>query len=1196
MLQVSTRVESYLPFGGELVDTVRAARHPLEGTMHAAADRYRTPFARGVVQAILKAQESIDLTALEQLVKRASVGMVGNYVQEALAVLGMELDQMEAMYLNIQFLSAKTTVLPRSKKAVRLAADKPAVTISFNKTNQEALEWASKQSAKLVVDVTKDTQRAIRKAIARGFQEGYPPREMAQTLKGFIGLTSKQMDTLQNRKKQRIKKGMTSAKAHTLLQKETKKKISERAMTIARTETIAASSEGQRQLWKAAMEQGHLPFMVREWQYVQLKSYCPICGPLDGLQATVDGMFEGPKGPIPGPPAHPRCRCTVALVDAEKDFSLAMKEDIPDSDDVWESYTQEHSSKVVSDNIKYQATAKIEDAHADLMKRFGKLKDLDPVTTKVYSSKFLPTWKKGVTGKYQIAYENIEIAAGHKLNSVATMDDLLYVGIDPKTSRPVWSVTGDNVKAIYRHEYGHHVYNKLVKSNAYVLEELEDIATAYGPSISKYAGTESYEFFAETFAAWTHPKYKLGMMPEFVEEFMGQLVGKPVGMTALSDDALSALNALKQGAVKVPPPSTATAKYTQAWTDDLLKNQVSGQKGSNAGGLYKTSEGEEYYVKFYKDSRQTYNEVVANRIYSDLAMDSVPESAALVTSKNEVVFASKIVKNQGTLGNIGLNKERAEKVLDSFVADVFTRNWDAVGTGLDNVVLSEAGKMIRIDQGGALLFRAQGALKPIQGAGVIDEWVTLQTKNAYYNQVFQSAGVANANEIKGVTSQLERVFQLEAKWASRGGWKAYVDDALKSVPDSAEKKYVVDNVATMLELRAQQLKYTHQMLLKNAVKTTQPAITSPSPVTVVEPKGPVGPALTKKQADKAKWTDNDIKWMKKMYAEGEGISKIADHFEGSYTGVMNIVKGKFKKDIVGPPIGPKPPKGGSGLLGKTTQTPAPVAPVVQPAAQPVKSNWDPYKDQFAQVKKPVTPIVPKPTTAPPPVAAQKTISYDQYKNFSYYMKQKYKKQGYTVVGGPAKKKSKYVSSYSQQAKSTYAPASGSAAEARRAYEAWVLDLRRTDPKAYTALQEYTGSLYVYMNKYLQGRGNTQVFGTPAVKDGITHIERALKNAPKPPPPSLVYRGIEATPEEVFGMGITQGAEVQLLGFQSTSVSPNAAFGGKIRLEIVPKRGAYLEELSFHKSEKEFLLPHGETYRVISIDRTGYQTKVRLEML
>ncbi len=76
---------------------------------------------------------------------------------------------------------------------------------------------------------------------------------------------------------------------------------SARAELIAQTEITRAYAEANRTAWR---ESGVIEGM--EWRTSNDELVCPVCGPLNGQQTTIDGDFDGLM-----PPAHPRCRCWV---------------------------------------------------------------------------------------------------------------------------------------------------------------------------------------------------------------------------------------------------------------------------------------------------------------------------------------------------------------------------------------------------------------------------------------------------------------------------------------------------------------------------------------------------------------------------------------------------------------------------------------------------------------------------------------------------------------------------------------------------------------------------------------------------------------------------------------------------------------------------------------------------------------------
>ncbi len=77
-----------------------------------------------------------------------------------------------------------------------------------------------------------------------------------------------------------------------------------RAEMIARTETLYAANEGQRQGWDQAVDEGLLTGdEKRVW--IATSGACDICDELDGETTDLDGEYPDPGGD--GPPQHPNC-------------------------------------------------------------------------------------------------------------------------------------------------------------------------------------------------------------------------------------------------------------------------------------------------------------------------------------------------------------------------------------------------------------------------------------------------------------------------------------------------------------------------------------------------------------------------------------------------------------------------------------------------------------------------------------------------------------------------------------------------------------------------------------------------------------------------------------------------------------------------------------------------------------------------
>ena len=134
--------------------------------------------------------------------------------------------------------------------------------------------------------------------------------------------------------------------------------------------------------------------------------------------------------------------------------------------------------------------------------------------------------------------------------------------------------------------------------------------------------------------------------------------------------------------------------------------KISGQLGSNEGGWYERPSGERFYVKFYENPSQGQAEYVANAVYEKLGIKAV-RSQIIELDGREAIASPAVL---GAAPADMLSQKTSEDVQSGFVADAFLANWDVVGLVYDNIVQSDDG-FYRIDNGGSLIFRAQGGDK-----------------------------------------------------------------------------------------------------------------------------------------------------------------------------------------------------------------------------------------------------------------------------------------------------------------------------------------------------------------------------------------------------------------------------------------------------------------------------------------------------
>jgi SPP1 gp7 family putative phage head morphogenesis protein len=175
---------------------------------------------------------------------------------------------------------AKVVIDTSKVKIKTLRAAAPAIKgkpFRFDATNPAALAWAKAHAGQTIDDMNEATVEDIRNLVADAFEQQFDVDELAGKIADLIGDDA-------------------------------------RAEMVARTETMRAANEGQLQLWDQATEAGILTGdEKKEWIVTPDDRLCPICEPLDGEQTGLDDTFKVDGDEIDGPPAHPRCRCTIAL-------------------------------------------------------------------------------------------------------------------------------------------------------------------------------------------------------------------------------------------------------------------------------------------------------------------------------------------------------------------------------------------------------------------------------------------------------------------------------------------------------------------------------------------------------------------------------------------------------------------------------------------------------------------------------------------------------------------------------------------------------------------------------------------------------------------------------------------------------------------------------------------------------------------
>lgn len=192
---------------------------------------------------------------------------------------------------------------------------------AFDVLNPRGLQSYAEHGARLIVDITAGVEETIRTAVTMGIGGGVSPVRAAGAIRPLIGLLDASREAkgpytiqaVQNYRERAMHQGLTGDALEADVARYAQQLTQARALNIARTEATFAAQSGQREAWEQAIEQGLVERgkARREWVAVIDDATDEDCIALDGEIVGFDEPFS--SGNM-GPPAHPGCRCVLALV------------------------------------------------------------------------------------------------------------------------------------------------------------------------------------------------------------------------------------------------------------------------------------------------------------------------------------------------------------------------------------------------------------------------------------------------------------------------------------------------------------------------------------------------------------------------------------------------------------------------------------------------------------------------------------------------------------------------------------------------------------------------------------------------------------------------------------------------------------------------------------------------------------------
>ena len=205
---------------------------------------------------------------------------------------------------------------------------------------------------------------------------------------------------------------------------------------------------------------------------------------------------------------------------------------------------------------------------------------------------------------------------------------------------------------------------------------------------------------------------------------------------------------------KTPEPSPVPAS-TGTFPDNSDELTVVRQLGGSTGAeLVQDANGNQFVRKRGSSPEHLREEFAADQAYQALGI-AVPEARLYETNAGPVKL-SRFIEGRPLSELTGRSREVAISAIQKdFAADALLGNWDVIGLAQDNILVDATGKVWRIDNGGALRYRAQGQLKANAWNGYPQEIWTLRDPGR--NE--QTASVFGGLKFKDVAFQLNDVYK-----------------------------------------------------------------------------------------------------------------------------------------------------------------------------------------------------------------------------------------------------------------------------------------------------------------------------------------------------------------------------------------------------------------------------------------------------
>lgn len=177
---------------------------------------------------------------------------------------------------------------------------------------KNAGEWAERYGAERIYGITNASRDAINSFVSGAITEGMPVSELASHIGDVLGTDQRFARAALNYRNSMLAVGTKPARVQTLTRDYVRRAASQRAKTIARTETMSALAYGQRTALSVASSTGLLAADAR-MVWIAAPGCCDRCTKLNGVTTGINGVWTIEGMQFDSPPMHPNCRCVIGV-------------------------------------------------------------------------------------------------------------------------------------------------------------------------------------------------------------------------------------------------------------------------------------------------------------------------------------------------------------------------------------------------------------------------------------------------------------------------------------------------------------------------------------------------------------------------------------------------------------------------------------------------------------------------------------------------------------------------------------------------------------------------------------------------------------------------------------------------------------------------------------------------------------------